>query len=71
MACVVSKKVAARAVDRNYIQRRCRETVRPRLVHIDQPLALVFYAKRGVATASFADVKKDIEELLVRAGVLA
>lgn len=71
MACVVSKKIAARAVDRNKIQRRCREIVRPHIEHTNQALALVFYAKRGAAAASFVDTEKDIQGLLARAGVLA
>ncbi len=70
-ACVVSKKIAARAVDRNRIQRRCREVVRSYIGKIGKPLALVFYGKRGAAAASFANTKKDIESLLANVHVLA
>lgn len=70
-ACVVSKKIAARAVDRNRIQRRCREVVRSYIGQIEQPIALVFYGKRGAGAASFADTKKDIENLLANVRPLA
>ncbi len=70
-ACVVSKKIAARAIDRNGIQRRCREVLRSHLINIKQPFALVFHAKREAVSASLADTKKDIDLMVVRAGVLA
>ena len=71
MACVVSKKVTRRAVDRNRVQRRCREIIFPYIIRIKKPLALVLYAKREAKAASFADTTKDITVLLARAGVLA
>lgn len=70
-ACVVSKKIAARAVDRKRIQRRCREIVRSHIGQIEKPLALIFYGKRGAGAASFANTKKDIESLLVQIRTLA
>lgn len=76
MASVVSKKIAARAVDRNRTERRCREAVRAHMLRIRKPLApphaglaLVFHGKREAISASFEETKKDIETLLARAGL--
>lgn len=70
-ACVVSKKIALRAVDRNRIQRRCRELVRNQISALHEPYALVLYAKRGASTLSFEETRKDVVALLVRSGVFA
>lgn len=71
MASVVSKKIAARSVDRNRIERRCREALRAHMPRIREPLALVLHGKREAVGASFEETKKDIEALLARAGLLA
>lgn len=63
-ACVVSKKTAERAVDRNLIKRRCRSAARDIIASIEKPLALIFYANRNVRGASFAEVKRDVNDLL-------
>ncbi len=64
-ACVVSKKVAAKAVDRNRIKRRCRAVLSK---HVGSGRSIfVVIAKKGVASASFADVSSDIESLIARA----
>jgi ribonuclease P protein component len=63
-ACVVSKKTAARAVDRNKIKRRCRSVLAAHAQSVQKPVALVFYAKSAVKEASFADTKRDIDQLL-------
>ncbi len=65
-ACVVSKKVASKAVQRNRIKRHFREVVR---VHIQKginapPLVFVFRAKVGVSGTAFADVFNDIGGLI-------
>ncbi|MDP2648757.1 MAG: ribonuclease P protein component [Patescibacteria group bacterium] len=66
-ACVVSKKVAARAVARNRIKRICREAVRAHLSSVKPPQAFVFTAKRAAAAASPADIRGDVERLLAAA----
>lgn len=66
IACVVSKKVAARASARNAIRRRCREAARAELARIKEPCTLVFYAKREAAEATFSDLKRDVEKLVAR-----
>ena len=65
-ACVVSKKVSARAVVRNRVKRLCRSALQPLLKNRSEPLALVFHAKRPAAEASFADIQRDVERLLLK-----
>ena len=67
VACVVSKKTAARAVDRNLIKRRWREAMRQCLPSAPAPSALVFYAMRPAGNASYADIKNDVGALVARA----
>src|SRR3989338_1166324 len=73
-ACVVSKKVSPKAVERNLIKRRCREAVRTLILKRNEApapqsagLALVFYAKREARGAAFEDIRKDTVSLLGRA----
>lgn len=66
-ACVVSKKVSPRAVVRNRIKRRCRDVVRAALSGGAFSGAMLFTAKRESATATYADMKSDIERTLGRA----
>ena len=63
-ACVVSKRVAARAVVRNKIKRLCREALRHAHRSLSIPYTLVFYAKAGASGVTFRDVEKDVDELL-------
>ena len=67
IACVVSKKGAARAVDRNLIKRRCRDAAKSFISDIKEPLVLVFYAGRNAKSAPHAEIKKDMHELLQKA----
>lgn len=66
-ACIVSKKVAARAVDRNLIKRRARAALADALRDVLRPLSLAFYAKKGVLEAPFSDIARDVRALLARA----
>jgi ribonuclease P protein component len=66
-ACVVSKKAAAKAVDRNKIKRRCRAVLAKRVADVKKPVALVLYAKREAKDATFSEIERDISTLLVRA----
>ena len=63
-ACVVSKKVAPKAHDRNLIKRRCREAIRPHLKEMQAPLALVLHARKEVVGTSFASIREDLDNLL-------
>ena len=65
-SCVVSKKVAAKAVARNLIKRRCRALVHPLLKTLVRPSALAFHAKREAAKASFAEMREDVIALFAR-----
>ena len=64
VALVVPKKVAKRAVDRNKIERRCREALRPLMEKVRKSVALIFHAKREAVEASYAEVVLDVEKLL-------
>ena len=66
-ACVVSKKIAARAVDRNLIKRRWRAAMLQYLSAVPAPLTFVFYATRPANNAPYADIKSDVAELVSRA----
>lgn len=66
-AIVVSKKVAADAVDRNCIKRRSRAILGRVLPSLNPPRVLVAVAKKGAATASFDEFTKDLENLIQRA----
>lgn len=64
--CVVSKKVAARAVDRNKIKRLCRECARSAVQGAPAPYAYVLYAKKEALKATRAEISADIESLFAR-----
>jgi ribonuclease P protein component len=65
-ACVVSKKIAARAVDRNRIRRFCKEAFRTAPETVRTAAAIVFYAKKESKRATFAEVAADIQELVTK-----
>lgn len=66
-SCVVSKKTAMRAVDRNLIKRRWRDAMRPHLSALPASV-FVFYAMKPAKDASYADIKEDVAALVSRAG---
>ena len=63
-ACVVSKKVASKAHERNLIKRRCRAAIQE--LRVSKPLALVFTAKRAVRAALYQEIAEDVRRLLTR-----
>ena len=63
-ACVVSKKVALRANDRNLIKRRCREALWPFITKFNPPLIIVAHARKQAAGATFALIREDVERLI-------
>ena len=65
-ACVVSKKVARKAVDRNRLKRRCRAAGAALLPSLIEPLVIVIYPKIGVLTVSFTELRRSLEALLVK-----
>ena len=68
-ATVVSKKVSVKAPVRNLIKRRTRSALRAALRGFNEPVALVFQAKRGAEKATFAQLKGDLAKLLGRSGL--
>ena len=67
---VVSKK-QGKAVVRNRIKRRLRETIRARLNEMKEgPFDLILVGRTRTHTAEWADLEAAVEELLRRAGVL-
>ena len=61
---VVSKKVAARAVDRNLIKRRARAVIATELKKNDTPHAYLFYARKETLRAPYAHFVADITQLM-------
>jgi ribonuclease P protein component len=68
-ACVVSKKVASNAVDRNLIKRRCREVCRLNIKSLMVPVSLIFYTKKEAKGATYSEIEKDIKRLLTQASM--
>lgn len=64
IACIVSKKAAKKAVDRNHIKRRTRAILQSLVPHIHMPVALAFYANNMSNRATFDELSKDITDLL-------
>ena len=62
-ACVVSKKVAMKAVTRNLIRRRCR-AVLEKSARSTPPGVYMFLAKKDAAKATYSELAHDIETLL-------
>jgi len=63
-ACIVSKKTAHRAHERNRIKRRCRAAVRE--ISPREPFAFVFTAKRSALDAEYAEILTDVRSLFVK-----
>ena len=65
-ACVVSKKVARKAVDRNALKRRCRHILSSYSPALP-PVALVAYPKKEALEASYAELEKELHALIDKA----
>ncbi len=64
---VVSRKVSKKAVQRNKVKRKLREAVRNNIRKIKVGYDLIFFTKKGIEKKSFSEIKKMVEDLLVRA----
>jgi len=62
-SCVVSKKIAPRAVDRNTLKRRCREVFRPLLAD-KKAMLVVVYPKKSALLVSYAHFSREAKALL-------
>src|SRR3989344_2234430 len=63
-ACVVSKKISPKAVIRNRIKRRCRESIRGCGSIMDNSNIYVFYAKKTASDSTFPHIESDIRSLI-------
>lgn len=69
-AVVVSKKVAASAVSRNKIKRKCYHVLRDLMPRVKKSYKIVFFAKKGVEKLSFKDFSENVFSTLSKAGLL-
>jgi ribonuclease P protein component len=65
LGLVVSRKIAKRSVDRNYMKRVLRELFRRRRSRIS-PMDLVVRVTKAYGYVDFAEVEREFSELLVR-----
>ena len=66
IACIISKKTAHRAVDRNLVKRRCRAAARQLLSSGKVDQVFIFTAKHTAARASFKEIKQDVTALIAK-----
>ncbi len=66
IASVVGKKIAAKAVSRNAIERKFREVVRMHKKMLNPQYIYVFSAKKEVVGTSYKEMEGDILKLLER-----
>lgn len=64
---VVPKKVIAKAVERNKVERRIREVLRIHLASLPARIALVVQVKKEAADSTMDLLRRDIEKLLEQA----
>lgn len=67
---VVSGKVSKKATERNLLKRRGYVVVRKNVILKKIPIAGVFFAKNGATKLSYEVLKKEIEDLLVKARMI-
>ena len=67
---VVSKKQAARIVDRNRLKRILRSTIRAHMAHLRGGYDIIIQARPGVGRAAAKQVRKELEALLDKAKLL-
>lgn len=67
---VVSQKVSKKATARNKLKRRLREITRKSLPQTKKGCDIVFFAKKGAADKDSQGLKKEVEKLLFKAGLL-
>ena len=60
-AFIVSRKIAAKAVQRNKIKRRLRGIIQKKLSRIKIGFDFVFVAQKGIENGALREIEKDIE----------
>jgi len=68
---VVSKKVSKKAVLRNKVKRRLRESVNRELAHIRMGFDLIFFTRREIKEKEFSDIEQLVKQLLEKAKLYA
>ncbi|MFH1170349.1 MAG: ribonuclease P protein component [Candidatus Vogelbacteria bacterium] len=69
-AFIVSRKVAAKAVDRNKLKRRARAIVREFLPKIKDNYACLLFFKKEAAALTYQELKKVIYDLLSLSSII-
>lgn len=64
-ACVVSKKVSAKAVIRNTVKRRMRAALKA-AAPLPAGVSILLVAKKSAADAEYSSIREDVAELLTR-----
>ena len=64
MACIISKKVFKRAVDRNLVKRRVRSIFFTYRTTV--PFLITVYPKKTALTISYSELEKELRELLLK-----
>ncbi len=67
---IVSKKISLKAVVRNKVKRRLRESVKPKIELLKKGVDIVIISLPGIREKSFKEIEKIIIKLLKRTGFL-
>jgi ribonuclease P protein component len=67
---IVSKKISKKAVLRNKIKRRLRESVLPKLSQIRQGVDVAVIAGPGIGEKNFGEIEEISNKILEKAGIL-
>jgi len=63
-AFVVSKAVSPKAVERNKVKRRLRETVRGNIEGIESGFDVIFFTKKAIKYKNYREIKNAVSDLL-------
>ncbi len=69
-AFIVSTKISKKAVERNRVKRKLRETVRQLLDRIDSGFDVLFLAKKNLLEKTDKEIKEETEKLFKEAGII-
>ncbi|TSC61684.1 MAG: hypothetical protein G01um101448_201 [Parcubacteria group bacterium Gr01-1014_48] len=71
LSFVVSKKVAARAHERNKLKRRGFSAISQYYKNIRPYTGTLFFIKKTATLASYVDIENDIHNLLIKSGLIS
>lgn len=69
ISCIVSKKVAAKAVERNLVRRRCNSVFQGLLSRLEGGRRVIVYAKKQIKEANHYEINFEIKNLLSKLNV--